>query len=190
VKPRLKLSDDHVYTLGKRVIPGVTQIIGEAGLSGLDGIPPWQLEQAALRGTHVHTACELLDAGTLDWGTVSPEIEGYVHGWRALKDAMRPTILESEQIGMNPGELFAGKPDRVVKIRGVRGVVDIKSGASCASHWLQIEAYKRIVGVQVGWIVYVRKDGTYTLAGPVRDARAWYTFQAALTVYQWKHKGE
>lgn len=189
--PKLRLSEDHVYTLGKRVLPGVTEIVKAAGLSGLEGIPEHQLKKAADRGTDVHRACELLDGKRLDWGTVSEEVAGYVYSWMAFKEGMQVEIVQNEQVAYHPTLMYAGKPDRVVRRRGVLGVLDIKSGAAMRSHHLQAEAYKRLVDVAPGWIVYLRADGKMPVVdGPVYDVAAWMAFQAALNVWNWKQGGK
>src|SRR3990167_10139218 len=100
--------DAHKYYLDGVEIPGVTTVLKTAGLSSVyDGFT-----DAALRGLHVHQACEWLDLNDLDWSTVYPQWVGYVKAYERFKQetSFVPELIEWQ--GYQPALRFAGTIDR------------------------------------------------------------------------------
>lgn len=76
--------------------PRVSTILRDMGLSKPypEGIPA--LDHARARGSAVHKAIELYEAGTLDQGALHPEIAGYFRGYLAFREreGFVPTDVE------------------------------------------------------------------------------------------------
>ena len=79
--------ESHTYTVGRRTLPSVTQIIRAAGLMDwLDYLPPERLATAQERGTRIHKAIERINLGCFDFAAGMAELEargetGYIEGF-------------------------------------------------------------------------------------------------------------
>lgn len=88
----LKLIEpNHVYKLGDRIIPGVTDTI-QANF----GNRPWYDEWHAGKGKAVHLAIHYLVTGQLNWDTVDSQIVGRVRAFQKFHNETRLPIIESE----------------------------------------------------------------------------------------------
>jgi hypothetical protein len=85
----------HTYAWGGQHVPSVTQILRP--LVDYSSIPEHVLEIARDRGTRVHKATELDDAGTLDMDSVTEDIAGYLRAWQQFKRDRGVVVLESEK---------------------------------------------------------------------------------------------
>jgi hypothetical protein len=148
-------------------IPSVTQILSEAGLNWFPERALPYLPAASERGTHVHSACDLLDRQELDWSSVE-EYRGYVESYQRFLDNYQPEYLETEKEYWTSAEenmAFAGKVDRVWRIpnggnlagrvnwngewvneipsaKTLRVVLDIKTASKLRSvYWAQLAGY-------------------------------------------------
>ena len=86
----------HVYSVGDRVLPSVTEIVDSAGLwpfGKADEDPNYYME----RGRMVHLACELDDEGTLDESTLDETTGPRLEGWRRFKRESGCRILANER---------------------------------------------------------------------------------------------
>src|SRR5262249_3605917 len=69
----------HEYRVDGALVPSVTQLLDDAGLTpDYSVVPPNVLQHARERGIHIDLACDLLDADDLDWRSVHPEAFPYV----------------------------------------------------------------------------------------------------------------
>lgn len=187
----------HTYTLDGVRLPHITGILEGAGLVDYSDIPEAMLENAKLRGSAAHLCCALYDQGRLDPRTVHPAVEGHLFAWQMFLDDTG-AVVDPEWIERplhHPTWQYAGTPDRVLVLRGVCTVVEIKTplvlhpatALQTAAQQLLIEANGGTV--QARRAVLLRADGTYRLeprSGPFRDPSDHRVFLAALTTQRWK----
>ena len=154
------LTDDHHHMVDGTRWPGVTEVIGSLDLQG--SMPAdFYLD----RGTAVHLATELLDLGTLDESTVDPEhVLPRLNAYRKFLEDVEPTIVTIEELVKNERWKFCGRIDRVLRIRGRLGVLDIKCGAPEKWHRLQTMGYRLCCRKRMArWALYLKADETYRL---------------------------
>ena len=182
-KPRIEFDEArHEYRVNGRVTPSVTQVLKAVGLlADYDNLDPFYAE----RGHAVHAACEFDDKGTLDEESVDEEVAGFLAAWRALKKESGLVVVEIETVVTGPG--YAGRVDRVVEIKGRRGVLDIKTGQPAAWHQLQTAAYAMALFRESScprWAAYLKQDGTFRIDehDDVRDYMGW---SGALSLSGW-----
>jgi hypothetical protein len=143
-------------------LPRVTDILKEAGLIDTT----WLTEYGRERGTAVHLACQFYDEGTLDYASVSPEIEGYLRAYDAWK--RESGIQEFEWIEgplQDPQGKYRGTPDRILVTRP-RKLIDLKSGIPMDWHALQLAAYVTMLDDPYSYErlgLYLSVDGTYSV---------------------------
>lgn len=184
----------HSYWVGEERLPSVTQVLSLLG--GYEGIPLAILAKAAARGSAVHTATELDDAGTLDFGSLDDELIGYVMGWQKFKHEKKPVIFDAEVPGYHPVLKFAGTRDRRMQIGKKVGILDIKSSYMLMpTTGPQTAAYREIYNhglpkeeqVKHRWGLKLTKDGDYKLH-EYTDVGDWNTFLSALNCLRFVQK--
>jgi len=124
--PVLSLDKEtHVYTLGDRVLPSVTEILKGAGLVD----DRWLTEVACWRGSAVHAMCHYDDEGDLDESALDPALHGYLAAYRLFKTEMKFVATHNEERVCHDLLGYAGTFD--LKGTFVHGycLPDIKSGA-------------------------------------------------------------
>jgi hypothetical protein len=184
------LPDTHEYFLGDRRLESVTEILGGATLTDYRFSQEWYMA----RGRYIHAASEMIDRNSLDWTTLDPVLVPYCEAYRSFVEDCRPIVAVSEKPLYHAQHLFAGTPDRVVRMYDRMVVIDIKSGAPIAANWLQVAAYRELVQVNEdihatqGAILCLQDDGKYRLKTcNLKDMKRDYQiFLAALTVVRWK----
>ena len=169
-------------------LPSVTQILKAGGL--IDDT--WFTEAGALRGQHVHAACDLYDQGRLDWAALDPQLAGYVASYAALREMHPCKGDEWIEVPMaDPTGMYAGTSDRLLWHRP-RAVWDIKSGKPMKWHRYQLAAYVNMLPDPFGWDrvgVYLQANGSLARLKPypkeeyISDLGV---FIAALTLHQAK----
>ena len=180
-------AETHVYRVGDRVLPSVTQVISAAGL--ID--QTWYTEDGATRGTYVAEATALWDRDELNEGELDGNLRGYLSAWLMFRAAWPCEILAIEEAVWHPTYFYAGTLDRVArKTGGGRFVIDIKTGQEERWHALQTAAYAACLRERdkVHYdrlAVYLRPHGTFTITQH-KDPRDWNIFLAALAVANWK----
>jgi hypothetical protein len=162
---------EHAYYLGAVRLPSVTQVIRDAGL--IDDT--WFTEHARDRGSQVHKACQYLNDDDLHLESLDQELLPYVIAYQAFLRDTGFRVYRSEQRVVSRRNMYAGTLDIYGLLRrGVRAVVDIKTGA--VPHWVgvQISAYM-IAMIEMGLgrpnerlSLQLRNDGTYRLRGMAR----------------------
>lgn len=182
--------ESHVYKLGDRILPSVTQVINSI-------LPGWQADEWYLqRGTATHYGCQLLDEDRLDWRTVAPEISGRLRAWESFRADFKGKVIESELAIAHPVFGFAGRLDRVI-VNGTGELIicDIKASISKQVK-LQLSAYKNLYEqshngsgrISKGVAVGLSDDGKYTTLWMDKKELEFgvRTFLSALTVYNFK----
>lgn len=190
---------EHVYTLerksGNIILPGVTTILNEEGITNFDAVPKERLEMAQYRGTCVHTATELYDKGILDLDSLAPEWLPYLEAWIAFKDEHSPKFIAIEERIYHPTYMYAGTIDRVEEDYKVLAIVDVKTGTPCRGNQVQLKAYAEAYRAfhKLGrkkikrYCVYLRPDGTFTKGDEFEDDdNDINVFLSALTMNNWK----
>jgi len=162
---------------------------------------PETLEEASLRGTAVHMACEIYDLNKffgeppLDMSTVDPVVLPYLEGWWKFLDetGFVPTHIEHEVISEKYG--YAGKIDRAGLINSRDTILDIKSGVQVKPDtWgIQLSAYlnawceqheEDIHGLQ-HIAVQLTKEATYKIH-KYDNPLDFTVFLAFLTIRKWE----
>jgi hypothetical protein len=120
-------AERHEYFVDGRPFVSITTGLTLAGIR-----PPYFDEWAAYRGTVVHKATELWDLGTLDEESAS-DVSGWLDGWKRYRDAWDFEPIQIETPGFSRTWRFAGRSDRVGKIRGgAWAIVEVKSVGTAA----------------------------------------------------------
>lgn len=174
----------HEYRWDGRVVPSVTEIIGDSGCIPRFAGGEWYRQ----RGTAFHLAAALHDQGVLDEETVDPEIAAHLDGYRAFLDAVGEDLVigEIEQPRFSEIHGYAGTPDRVIRWRGKLGVLDLKTGGKAAWHQLQTAGYCGLVeGATARLVVNVQEDGCWALTTHT-DRHDWTAFTSATALWLWR----
>lgn len=178
-------AEDHSYWIGKKRIPGVSEILKSVGLSkNFDGIDPFY----AQRGTAVHMAIQLFLENRLDESSLDPQIIPQWEGFRKYyaEHYFKPVAIEYRGSFMDD---FAGTIDLITE----HEIIDWKCSKSHDKvAELQGEAYK--------WITYGPEshssdkflpfkvvqfpgDGTYEVFDYGDKAALW---PSVMELYRWK----
>lgn len=176
----------HRYTFEGRELISVTQALTEAGF--IDG--RWYTEEAAQRGTDVHTAVQLHHAGTLDDDSLDVTLRPFVAAYQRFLEESGFVAAANEERICDPAAGYAGTLDlRGQFPRFSQGidVIDIKTGAIPSWVGYQTAAYARVLPASIKrrWALNLRADGTYRLE-PLMARTDERVFLAALTVAQAK----
>lgn len=158
----------HIYMLGGRRVPCVSDLCRFLSREIYKEAPPWQLEAAAERGTVVHAATQLLDQnGT---ALIDPDYAPYLQAYAAFLRDHTPQWSLIERSFYHPDDDYAGTIDRYGLIDGLRTLVDIKTTYTvhkplCAA---SLNLYRRLLDhnghpVDRLVILHLQKNGRYKL---------------------------
>jgi hypothetical protein len=181
----------HEYTVGGRIIPSVTQILGI--LQDFGGVPADVLDRAAEFGTHVHHACALDNARQLDEAALDPGLLPYLAQWRRFLAESGGVVLASEQRVYHPGLHYAGTLDALVSIRGKVALVDIKTGQLPRTVGAQTIAYEEAYSSDSDNPHCIRRRMCVQLTAdaykthPLTNHADWPLFQSCLNVWRFKN---
>ena len=131
-------SSTHEYFLNGEKIPSITQMLESCGY--IDDT--YFTEECAERGTLVHSLTAQYDLGAISAAAAIECIwKGYVLAYcgpqKSFHTTYRPQILSVEVARCSPQYRFGGRPDRTVKLWGVAGVLDLKTGGKAEWHKIQ-----------------------------------------------------
>lgn len=115
------------------VYPSITQMLDRTGW--IDS--RWYTEASSERGTVVHDLTARHDLGVLDLDTVPDQYRGWVGAYANVVSILQPEWVKIEEPAVHPHYRFGGRIDRVMKLRGAYGVLEIKSGIPQRSHPIQ-----------------------------------------------------
>lgn len=190
--------ETHCYTVGGVKVPSVSEVLRLAGLVDYSKVPPGRLKRKAELGSTVHANCYLHDQGDLDPDSIDNDVKPYLAAWRLFRLAHPCEILASEQmfLGELDGLRFGGTLDRLVKLEGRSGILDIKCTYQAHPHHaIQTAGYAialeslgtpaRRVSYYRRSIVYLRKDATFEVRQCL-DPHDGDIFAAALRIAHWK----
>lgn len=163
-------SIEHAYFYNDVRVMSVTQMLEATGWVD----PTFYTRASRDRGTAVHRLAAAYDLGSLPLEDAHQH-RGYVLAYADAMRAIRATWDTIEEPLVHPGYPFAGTPDRVGTVLGVRTVLDIKSGAREASHPVQTALYAILIAGAGGplsdlpatsWArasLYLKPSGKYSL---------------------------
>ena len=182
--------ETHEYRWKGKTVPSVTQVLKP--ISGYDGIPKHILDAAAERGTTVHLMTEMDDYGTL--GEYPEEYQPYLDAWRTFKFAHNVEI-ELVECRIYHSSGYAGMLDRIIRVKGKRILMDIKTTAKhMPSVGPQTAAYLQAFTemdpddpCKERWSVRLQKDGRFDLT-KLKDRSDLSTFNSCLNITRWKQK--
>lgn len=208
--------EKHEYKLDGLVIPGVTSILSDMGLSGIHWsildelralknkeIEVCHLSPQALAiylagqfGKAAHKATELYDLGTLDESSLDPAIVPYLDAWRKCRGEKGISVIEVELKMYHPVHFFATTIDKVVEINGKLTILEIKTsaqwpvcvGLQTASHQVVYNHNKkRKNSVTQRMAVKLKANGNYEIAPDEMFTKLdWNHFLSALNLTGWK----
>ena len=198
----------HKYYVGDRELISVTTLLKAMGLS-------WYPNNEAVRlkmelGTYVHQITEFYDKNRLGhpvkfypeniYKNDAIRKENGMHEavpyFEAYKKFLKETeceVIEVEKRYYHPAWFYAGTIDRLVRLKGQLGILDIKSGIAIPATDLQIGGYGELYRhwhavTPKGFVLYLQKDGNYKLKEIKEVPTQANTFLSALSVWHWKQK--
>ncbi len=124
----------HEYFIGDQKVPSITQLIEMGGL--VNG-SQYFTEASRIRGTSVHALCADYDLGALDLPRLESPHRGYVLGYIAACEALKPDWQSIEVADVHPVYRYGVRTDRVGKVFGRRTVCEIKSAVKARHHAIQ-----------------------------------------------------
>lgn len=162
-------AETHEYTLldGGAVLPHITGLLEAAGL--ID--PTHYTEESRIRGTAVHDLTRDFDLGALPVDGCQSVYRPYLLAHAAAIGMLKPEILAIEQPAVHPIYRYGGRADRVLKVNGLRGVYEIKSGVREKAHQVQTAMQAMLDSVECGipaehlgrWCCYVKANGKFSI---------------------------
>lgn len=184
----------HAYRLDGRDVPSVTQVLGV--LNDFDRIPPDVLENARIRGSYVDEACDLLDAGQLDWSTVDPEHVGYVEGYQHWLADSGAVVVASQLRVASASLRYAGTLDLLAHIKDGLCLIDRKAthdlppsvGPQTAAYLHALtEHSSHRVRRRYGLHLHPKYPRGYRLTA-LTDTADWSVFVSCLNLHNWRMK--
>jgi hypothetical protein len=171
----------------------VTEILKNVGLVELPPLRPDDLEFYRNRGTQVHKATALYDAGTLDVDSLDPRIVPFVDAWVDFRTTIGGRVEAVELEVIHTALDYVGHLDRVFADTSLCPgylLLDVKTGDAPSWAAVQTAAYKLAYRTQFRrklcrGAVTLKDDGKWTWY-PHKDDRgdeaAW---RAALVLDSW-----
>ena len=194
---------DHEYRWDGKVVPSVTQVIGEWQQINVYGVEYYAntftgavvkvetFRAAADFGTAVHSMCHMELKGILSESALHPALIPPLEQFRTWMDHFKPEILLVEQPMYSQKYGYAGTPDIICMVKNKPLVCDIKTG-EYAMAGVQIAGYEQLYkensrkwGRMGRYVLYIPKNGGAYRFHPVGSPRDWAFFQARL--FQWQY---
>lgn len=176
-------AEKHLYWWGERPMVSVTQALTEASI--ID--PRWYTEEARIRGTAVHKACELLDRDDLIFESLHPQIRPYVEAYLKFKQETGFIAELIEHRVYNETYFYAGTLDRTGWIGKERILLDLKSGAIEPWAALQLSGYQGCLKPRYARMALPLTDsGKYGRPIEFKDPNDFNVFLNAVGVAHWK----
>jgi hypothetical protein len=194
---------NHVYTVDGQIVPSVTQLLDDAGLTpDYSVINPAVLQHARYRGLHVDLACDLYDEDDLDWSSVHPEALPMVEAWIRFRDDYGYEPVVGQPALYHPELQYAGSADSIGKLNGSWVVVERKAttkmhalaalqtaGYGQPGLWAAPPGGGRLRPVPWGTParlgVQLKRDGSYAVF-PFSDAEDMRAFLGVVALYRWR----
>lgn len=199
---------DHAYLIAGRQIPSVTQVLAGCGLADYSSVPAEVLARKARIGDEVHRAIREIEAGTLDWASVSPEAGEYLPAYIAFRatgrftvveEGLEPALIEIPLAAQLRGMWCAGTPDQIGLFDSRPTILDFKTTTAIERHWAwQLAGYRLLArelsipgGPDFGRMVVWLKPGGQWVPVPYKgtdNAKDENVFLSALVIAHAKDK--
>lgn len=200
---------NHIYKLGDRVVPSVTQVIGEwveapyYYINTFTGavVKKEVFEAGGDHGTAIHKACRLIlkyGHGILDWEALDISLLHQLEQFKKWLEDFFPEIVFIEEPMYSKKFGYAGTPDIIAEMRAKRtvsakripAVIDIKTGAFDMAG-PQISGYEQLYketfkyrGTVLRYVLHLPKTGPYKFI-PMTNKADWDFFRSRLFQYQY-----
>jgi hypothetical protein len=172
----------------------VTSVLKSVGLVEIPPVRSDDMEFYLNRGSMIHKAAALYDAGTLDMATVDPRITPYLEAWIKFRNEVGGEIVCSEYDVIHPILGYAGRLDRVIHGSALCRfslLVDLKT--TSAPSWAAVQtmayalAYKRQTRTRklARGAVALQDDGKWKYTPHTEDKLDEAAWRAALTLNAW-----
>jgi hypothetical protein len=197
------LADKHVYIVGGRLVPSVTQIQRDNGIYD-QGSAEWWTPAGRMKGQLVHELCAGIDQGRTNpdelpldhWEPMIGKkgleaVHGCTAAWRKFVTETEYKAVHVEKVVYHPPPWeFAGRLDTAGtwKFSARPVVIDRKVGGVHQSHHVQLAAYAMCLQPQHDrCVVLLKPGGDYTLhqCRGLEDRRI---FLQAVSLYQWRKR--
>lgn len=165
----LKFYDDgHIYEYNGKVIPSVSELLRFMSREVYGDVNKFLLDQAAERGTAVHSATQALD----ETGSVecTDDIAGYIEAYAQFHREHDVSWQYIEKPVAHPSLMYAGTIDRAGLVDGKSAVVDIKTNSAIKKPMVkaQLNGYRKLmetIGYQTErlYCLQLTKSGKYRL---------------------------
>jgi len=180
--------EHHVYTVDKRVVPGVTSILQDNF-----GVKPYWSEWHAQKGRAIHQAIALLVKNKLDWTSVDHRIIGRIKAFQRFIQETRYEVIQSEVSLFSSRYQFAGTLDLVVSDGAVNPIlIDIKPPSAEPIVDLQLALYALLLEeegrykIKRAACVCLKDNGDYSMKWVENLKHAKRVGLACLTVSNWQ----
>jgi hypothetical protein len=141
----------HRYSVGRRVVPSVTQTLAEVGLApDLRHVPPDVLERKRRLGVNLHKALQFLLECDLDENSVDDELRPYLDAFRLFEadHKFKPLTVEDARFPNLGGMPYGMRADLTGMIGKEPFLIDFKSteGSPLYCWSIQLSAYEYGLG--------------------------------------------
>ncbi len=177
--------DGHKYFYNNKQVPSVSEVCRFTNREYYYNsfLPEEVIEQAAIRGTSIHKACELIDvsadfrmfnlADLIDKGIIEVENYGYIEAYVKFLQDYRVEWKFIEHKIYHKRLEYAGTLDRIGAVGGEFSILDIKSSSQIKKPLLEAQLggyYELCNQPDVGideikrlYCLHLRSNGKYTL---------------------------
>lgn len=173
--------ETHTYTVASGAVPSVTQLLLEMGFVDDRFFNDYSRD----RGSLVHLIIKWHCGGVLDEETIDPILRPYFDAWLKF-EAESHFISKSVEIPLySEAYGFAGTPDHIGLLNGVRSVIDAKTGVLTPATALQTAGYEILSGERLKRFgLQLTDQGNYKLT-EFKDRQDRSIFLAALGCWYW-----
>jgi len=185
--------ESHTYRFDGDIVPGVTSVLEDVGLSDFSMVPPDVLAQAQAFGTEVHNITEQFDKDEPIDAKYSESAGLYLCHYIKFLNDFDVEILEVEKKLFCKKYKYAGTLDRIAILKKISDkpcLFDIKTGGKAKSHQIQTAAYEYANKQDKRsnmdrYTLYLEDDG-YNLSEVYKSRQDFDVFLGALSVYNFK----
>ena len=110
----------------------------------------WGTVNASNRGTHVDRTCELWDKKDLDEKTLDPLLNPYLEQYKIALKNEGIEVLQNQVRRYHHKYKYAGTLDKIVKVKGELGILDLKTGYNYKQYKWQLSAYENMMRHELG----------------------------------------
>lgn len=158
---------EYIDTATGAVLPHITGMLEATGW--IDDT--WYTEESSDRGQAVHALTRDYDLDALDVATCHSPFRGYLLAHVKATGIFRPQWIAIEEPQVHPRLRFGGRPDRVGRIYGAAGVLEVKSGDPEKSHAIQTalqailaaDDFRLPADTLVRYALYLKDTGKFRL---------------------------